>query len=123
MTPALLDLLCDPIDRQPLRLADAVRDARGHVVSGELISDSGRRYPIIDGIPRFQQQAELTGTVESFGDEWNHFDFIAFRDNWLQHTVRNTFGSVDAFRDKVVVDAGAGSGSQSRWIHEAGAGT
>lgn len=121
MTPALLDLLCDPIDRQPLRLEGAERDARGHIVSGALVSDSGRRYPIIDGIPRFQQQVELTDTVESFGDEWNHFDFIAFRDNWLQHTVRNTFGSVDAFRDKVVVDAGADSGSQSRWIHEAGA--
>ncbi len=121
MTPGLLELLCDPVDRQPLRLDNASYDARGHIVSAELVSSTGQRYPVIDGVPRFHRQPEMTDSVESFGDEWNHFDFIAFRDNWLQHTVRNTFGSLEVFRGKVVVDAGAGSGSQSRWIHEAGA--
>ncbi|MBU1645437.1 MAG: class I SAM-dependent methyltransferase [Gammaproteobacteria bacterium] len=59
--------------------------------------------------------------VESFGDEWNYFDFIDFKQNWLIHTIANTFGSTDAFKGRVVVDAGAGSGSQSRWIAEADA--
>lgn len=60
-------------------------------------------------------------SVTSFGDEWNYFDFIDFKANWLEHTIKNTFGSTDVFRGKVVVDAGAGSGAQSKWIAEYGA--
>jgi 2-polyprenyl-3-methyl-5-hydroxy-6-metoxy-1,4-benzoquinol methylase len=77
-------------------------------------------YPIRNGIPRFAEPQALR-TVESFGDEWNHFNFDRFRLNWLAHTVKNTFGSPDAFAGKLVVDAGAGSGMQSRWMAEAGA--
>lgn len=63
----------------------------------------------------------MTATVDSFGREWNHFNFDQFRVNWLNHTVKNTFGSLEAFRGKTVVDAGGGSGMQSRWMAEAGA--
>jgi 2-polyprenyl-3-methyl-5-hydroxy-6-metoxy-1,4-benzoquinol methylase len=59
--------------------------------------------------------------VASFGHEWNTFNFIDFKTHWLVHTVKNTFGSTAVFKGKVVVDAGAGSGSQSKWISEAGA--
>ncbi|MBE7461573.1 MAG: methyltransferase domain-containing protein [Zoogloeaceae bacterium] len=117
----LLDYLCDPLDRTPLRLDDASLDQAGCVVSGRLVSASGKAYPIVDGIPRFAMLPDARETVESFGDEWNYFDFIDFKQNWLIHTIANTFGSTDALKDWVVVDAGAGSGSQSRWIAEAGA--
>lgn len=119
MTPVLLDLLCDPVTQGPLILKEGeYRD--GSIVSGWLESEQGRRYPIVDGIPRFTGQAPST-SVTSFGDEWNHFNFVEFKDNWLQHTVKNTFGSVQAFEGKIVVDAGAGSGSQSLWMLESGA--
>jgi SAM-dependent methyltransferase len=38
----------------------------------------------------------------------------------LEHTVKNTFGSPVYFKGKIVVDAGAGSGSQSKWMAESG---
>lgn len=121
MNQLLLDLLCDPVDKAPLRLADEKLDERGAILEGTLISTSGRRYPIAGGVPRFVPDLVSAAAVASFGDEWNYFDFRDFESNWLEHTVHNTFGSTAAFRDKVVVDAGGGSGSQTRWIALAGA--
>lgn len=120
MTPFLLSLLCQPATKAPLHLENAERDPAGNIVAGELVAPDGQRYPIIDGIPRFLDTVP-TGTVESFGDEWNHFNFIEHKTNWLQHTVANTFGGTDAFRGQLIVDAGGGSGSQSRWFLEYGA--
>ena len=105
MTPDLLNYLCEPITKVPLQLIDAVTDVDGHIQSGQLVSPSGKRYPIINGIPRFVGFVP-SKTVESFRDEWNHFNFIDFKVNWLSHTIANTFGSVEAFKDKIIVDAG-----------------
>lgn len=121
MTPDLIGYLRDPIDKSPLRLQDPTFDGKGMVVAGSLVSAGGRAYPIRDGIPRFVPDTGVAESVRAFGDEWNYFNFDQFKLNWLQHTVRNTFGSPAAFRDKVVLDAGAGSGMQSRWMREAGA--
>jgi len=120
MTPFLLDKLCEPETKAPLRLINATTDPDGHIASGELVSPSGRRYPIINGIPRFVDFVP-TKTVESFGDEWNYFNFTDFKTNWLSHTVANTFGTTDAFQGKLIVDAGGGSGSQTKWFAEYGA--
>jgi uncharacterized protein YbaR (Trm112 family) len=120
VSPELLKLLCDPTDKSELRLEQTVTADDGKITSGVLISRSGRAYPIRDGIPRFVETA-VGETVESFGDEWNKFNYDAFKENWRKHVVANTFGQEDGFRDRVVVDAGAGSGMQSRWIAEAGA--
>jgi ubiquinone/menaquinone biosynthesis C-methylase UbiE len=120
MNPCLLNYLCEPITKVPLRLIDAVTDADGHIHSGRLVSPSGKHYPIINGIPRFVKFVQ-TKSVESFGDEWNHFNYIDFKVNWLSHAVHNTFGSVNAFKDKLIVDAGGGSGSQTKWFAEYGA--
>ncbi len=62
-----------------------------------------------------------TVSVESFGDQWNYFNFTDFKSNWLKHTVANTFGSTDVFNGKLMVDAGGGSGAQSKWFAECGA--
>jgi len=120
VNPLLLDYLCDPADQSPLKLIDPNLAEDGSILSGTLQSASGRSFPIREGVPRFAQP-EAQHSVTSFGDEWNHFNFDEFRINWLEHTVKHTFGSLDEFRHKVVVDAGAGSGIQSRWISEAGA--
>lgn len=121
MNPIALDYLCDPIDHSALSLVDAEYDPHGKILSGRLASASGREYPIIRGIPRFVGDAGLSATVASFGSEWNYFNFTAFKEHWLSHTVRNTFGNIDAFRDKVIVDAGGGSGAQTLWMLESGA--
>lgn len=122
MNPRLLNFLCDPVSRQSLQLKDEVLDSQGAVIAGYLESPSGERYPIRNGIPRFVPGGGLKQSVESFGDEWNFFNFTHFKNNWLSHTVRNTFGSIDGFKSKTVVDAGGGSAAQTLWMLEAGAG-
>jgi SAM-dependent methyltransferase len=120
MTPYLLNYLCEPITKAPLKLVDAVTIEDGSIQFGALVAPSGKRYPIIKGIPRFVDYVP-SDTVESFGDEWNHFNFTDFKINWLQHTVANTFCSTDAFKDKLIVDGGGGSGAQTKWFAEYGA--
>lgn len=124
MKPELLDLLCDPTDKSPLKLENDQRDEHGNIISGTLRSDNGNNYPIKNGIPRFVALAEedtRTHSVDSFGDQWNHFNFDEFQAHWLNHTVKNTFGDVSAFKDKTIVDAGAGSGMQTYWMAQSGA--
>ncbi len=120
MTPDLLNYLCEPITKEPLQLVDAVTTADGNILSGKLVTPTGIRYPIIKGIPRFVDYVP-TASVESFGDEWNYFNFTDFKMNWLKHTVANTFGSTDTFKGKLIVDAGGGSGAQTKWFAEYGA--
>jgi len=120
MTPNLLNYLCEPITKAPLQLIDAVTADDGTIQSGALVSPSGSRYPIINGIPRFVDYVP-TASVQSFGDEWNFFNFTDFKINWLKHTVANTFGGTDAFKGKLIVDAGGGSGAQTMWFVEYGA--
>lgn len=121
MNPDLLGYLCDPLDKSSLTLTEAQYGDGGHIVEGKLVSSAGRTYRIREGVPRFESDLEQQDAVQSFGDEWNRFNFSDFHLNWLNHTVKNTFGSLDAFRGKIIVDAGAGSGMQTRWICEAGA--
>lgn len=117
MSPDLIDILCDPLDHTSLRLEDAVFK-QGKIASGVLISESGNRYPIRNGTPRF---CEITDSVKSFGDEWNHFNYDAYKLNWKRDVVENNFGSLGYFAGKTIVDCGAGSGMQTKWMAEAGA--
>jgi len=121
MNLSLLDILCDPVSKERLNLKDEVLDSDGCVLEGFLETPSGPRYRIRNGIPRFLPQVALSESVQSFGDEWNFFNFTDFKINWLSHTVKNTFGSLDAFKSKLIVDAGGGSGAQTLWMLEAGA--
>lgn len=117
----LLSFLCDPVDRSELALVDAVIEDSGEILGGRLCSATGAAYPIIDGIPRFVADSARLADVDAFGVEWNFFNFDEFKVNWLEDTVANTFGTSDAFVGKVVLDAGGGSGMQSKWIRELGA--
>ena len=107
MTPELLNYLCEPVTKSLLDLVNPIYDQEGNIISGQLVSISGKVYPITNGIPRFIDLVE-TKTVESFGNEWNHFNFTDFKINWLQHTVKNTFGDSSVFENKVIIDAGGG---------------
>jgi len=91
-----------------------------NIISGNLVSSDGLSYSIVNGIPRFVTDFDRK-SVDSFGDEWNYFNFTDFKTQWLNHTVKNNFGSVDFFKDKIIVDAGGGSGSQTKWFLESGA--
>ena len=119
MTPYLLSLIADPQARTPLKLKGAKYNGDA-IVSGILVSESGKEFPIVNGIPRFVED-ENSSSVQSFGDEWNFFNFTDFKSQWLNHTVKNTFGSTDFFKNKIIVDAGGGSGSQTKWFLEYGA--
>lgn len=115
-----MSVICQPESKAELRLDNPEYDERGHIVGGALVAPNGQTYPIIDGVPRFVGHVSPS-TVESFGDEWNHFNFTDHKANWLGHAVTNTFGSTDVFRGKLIVDAGGGSGAQTRWFLEYGA--
>ena len=121
MTKFLLQLICDPVTKEKLFVKDEHYDENGDIVSGVLTSPSGYAYPIINGIPRFVAHNNISHSVTSFGDQWNFFNFIDFHDHWLNHTVKNTFGSIEVFKDQIVVDCGGGSGSQSMWMLASGA--
>lgn len=122
MKHELLEYLCDPTDGSDLELLNPTLDSQGNIITGTLKSKSGKTYPIRTGVPRFiDDQRSHQQSVDSFGDEWNYFNFDSAKPNWLDHTVKNTFGSTDFFKNKIIVDAGAGSGMQSVWMAQAGA--
>jgi SAM-dependent methyltransferase len=117
-----VELLCDPYDRTPVRLADGAEQRDGRVISGTLISESGRKYEIREGIPvMLAEGMQLKESVESFAFEWDEFGFLFAKNGWLKDLIGPLVGSDEFFRGKVVVDAGAGSGAQTRWIADAGA--
>lgn len=114
-----MEIIADPDDKKPLKLENPVYEGK-KIISGLLVAESGKQYPIVNGIPRFVTD-ENRKSVESFGNEWNYFNFIDHKEDWLRHTVRNTFGTTDYFKNKIIIDAGGGSGSQSKWFLESGA--
>lgn len=69
MNRELISLLVCPATGEPLELAgETVAD--GRVTEGELRSASGRRYPIVNSIPRFVRSDNYAA---SFGLQWNRF--------------------------------------------------
>ena len=53
MNNHLLEWLCEPATRDRLELTVAEASQTGEITAGELVSASGRRYPVIGAIPRF----------------------------------------------------------------------
>lgn len=117
MHPNLLDILMDPVSKTPLRFEG---DA--------LISGSGARYAIRNGIPRFvvtEDQGQKQ-TEESFGYKWQQessYDTPAVHATaraWL--VARYGFADVAAMQRyfagrQRILDAGCGSGfSTSLWM-------
>jgi 2-polyprenyl-3-methyl-5-hydroxy-6-metoxy-1,4-benzoquinol methylase len=121
MKPEWVDLICDPYDQSPLRLENA-KIIDGRIVSGTLVSAGGRHFPIRSGIPIFVGEGmQAKESVESFAYEWDEFGFLFAQKGWVADLINPLVGSPDFFRDKTIIDAGAGSGAQSRWMAEAGA--
>src|SRR5262245_9604162 len=80
--------------------------------AGSLNSESGRRYPIIRGIPRFVAAENYS---EDFGVQWNMFpktqlDSFTGLDNSEARLASCLQGNLESLRNKKVLEAGSGAG-------------
>lgn len=114
--------LCDPIDKTNLEFLEITKNKGNDVISGTLKSKSGHMYKIRNGVPiLINNFTQPTSSVESFAYEWNTFDFDFGKNGWIQDIVKPVIGTKMYFKNKIIVDCGAGSGRQSLWMAEAGA--
>jgi SAM-dependent methyltransferase len=102
-------LFVDPVDQSPLALGDC--EAVDEVLTGELVSGSGRRYPIVDGVPRFVNCDEYVG---SFSFEWRthartQFDSVVTTESFDRFHQMTGFDE-PLCRGARVLDAGVGAG-------------
>jgi SAM-dependent methyltransferase len=97
-----LSCLVDPETRTLLQFLDEVT----------LVSDSGSRYPIVNGIPRFVGPDNY---AQAFGKQWNRFPRtqldshtgLSLSEDRLARCLR---GSLSDVRGKFVLEAGSGAG-------------
>lgn len=108
-----LQLLCDPLTREPLSLIDEVI-VDGEIISGTLVGS--KRYPITNGIPRFVSDE---GYSRNFGYQWNKWARVQFEDQNIGRPMegytKNMFDEITdgEFQDlssKLVLDMGCGPG-------------
>lgn len=116
----LTDLLRDPIDGAPLVLETA---GGGRREDAELASPSGRRHPIVRGIPRFVGAEEYAHT---FGYQWNRFartqlDSANGTTQSRDAFVQKTGLSVESLRGKTILDVGCGMGRYAEVVAASGA--
>lgn len=122
MKERLIDFLICPSCRQSLVLKEA-RWLEGEIKEGFLECCScEKKYPIIDYIPRFLPEAHYSlykETSRNFGFSWRVFariyedprDFL----DWIKPV------KPDFFKDKIVVDAGCGTGLHAVFAAQFGA--
>jgi glycosyltransferase involved in cell wall biosynthesis/SAM-dependent methyltransferase len=117
----LLDHLVAPGTTEPLALDEATRDG-DEIVGGVLVAArSGRRYPIVRGIPRFAGDSY----ARSFGLEWHRHRTTQFDTPERRHSRERFFGetgfSANGLRGALVLDAGCGAGRFLGIVSECGA--
>jgi SAM-dependent methyltransferase len=107
----LLEILREPRTGAALKLIDA-KGTGEQLESGTLVAETGKRYPITRGIPRFVPEDNYS---ESFGEQWNKFREVQLDSK----TGRNRSERVWDFETgwtsadltgKRVLDAGCGAG-------------
>ena len=90
MKPRLLEWLVCPECAHVLRQTVSKADG-DDTIEGVLTCECGRTYPVMDGIPRFTDDAQLPAdirrTQHSFGYQWTRFSqmVIDFRENFLDY--------------------------------------
>lgn len=123
MKPSALGHYRCPADGTPLAFADLIRDGADNVIGGVLLSASGRRYPIEDGIPNLLSPPTLTGieadtkleydrVADDIYDRAVDWQFAAFRED--ENKVREAM--VDLMRlssSMRVLEVGCGTGRDS----------
>jgi SAM-dependent methyltransferase len=116
MHPQFLDLLCCPVTGEALTLEAVQTAPNGMIIEGALVSASGKRYPIVRGVPRFVGAEQYAA---SFGYEWTRFPRVQFEDENVGrplagHTTR-MWETITEMADKrldgqTVVEFGCGPG-------------
>lgn len=128
MHKSLVDILVDPVTRNPVTVEGRRDEADGEILEGWLFSPEGRSYPITNGIPRFvaTEDDAQKQTEDSFGYKWRQLDTYnspAFRKK-AQEWIVQRYGFKD-LKDmgsyfegrRRILDAGCGGGfSTSLWM-------
>jgi ubiquinone/menaquinone biosynthesis C-methylase UbiE len=133
----------DPVSGAPLEPIVLARTPAGVPVCGALrVKGTSTGYPIVDCVARLTPESanrhrrwlddlglqppaagdfQSEATVESFGWQWT-WNSNMRNDDDLKMRVADRFGiSVDDFRGRVTLDAGAGAGDQSAYMLRHGA--
>ena len=76
---SLTSLICSPLDGSPLEL-EITKSSNGEIKEGFFADSSGNRFPIVEGIPLFAQEA---ATDETFAFKWR---LIGNSYGYEQHT-------------------------------------
>jgi SAM-dependent methyltransferase len=114
----LLDLIACPECGATLELRNE-QWANGEVERGELVcTGEGHSYRIHGFIPRF---VEADDYADAFALEWNEFRTVHHEDSTGVEYLEDDFTKmldfpIDALRDKLVLDAGAGMGRYSEVV-------
>jgi SAM-dependent methyltransferase len=117
MHPKFLNLLRCPDTGESLTLDARITRDNGMVWTGHLVSESGRFYPIIRGVPRFVSRQDYSA---SFGWEWGRWPRVQFESEnvgrpMAGHTTRmweriTGVGPDEDLSGQTIVDFGCGPG-------------
>lgn len=112
MREKLLSVLVEPGTFATLRPENVVREGK-EIVSGDLVSEAtGKKYPIVRGIPRFVPEKVY---ADNFGKQWNMFREVQVDSETRHGHSRQRFDdevgwSSSDVKGKWVLDAGCGAG-------------
>jgi SAM-dependent methyltransferase len=113
-------LVC-PVDRQPLTLQDGSEFDGDFIRNGALISQSGRRYPIVDYIPRFTDDTYAA----NFSVQWGLYPTIQHEAHSGLTLYRRRFAEATRWEEdlsgQLVLEAGCGNGPLTPFALERGA--
>lgn len=117
------DLLREPGTGAPLTLASLGAEETGGVREGELVSESGARYPIRHFIPRFVEGSAYT---VSFGEQWRRYrrtQIDRFNGTTIsrERLFSGTGWTPEALRGRRVLEVGCGAGRFTQVLLDAGA--
>jgi len=147
---ALFDRLCwrDPVNRTALEPIVTARTPAGVPICGVLRSPGkSYAYPIVDCVARMtpelaqrhaawlqplglrppsrredgEMDFQSEATVDSFGFQWEWNSAMRSEADLLWRVAERFKMTPADFKDKIVLDAGAGAGDQSRWLLDQGA--
>lgn len=129
MRPSLAEILVDPESKGPLSINEE-ETTSDDLVTGTLETSDGRRYPVIDSIPRFvltDDHGQMQ-TGDSFSYKWRNEESFGSegmqRDIYAWLLARYGFESADAMRSffgskRRTLDAGCGAGfATAAWMNE-----
>jgi len=146
----LFDRICwrDPLSGLPLEPIVSARTPAGVPICGALrIAGTNSGYPIVDSVVRVTPELaerhrewltpldlvppapssreevgfQSESTVSSFGFQWTWNSAMRSEEDLRWRVARRFQLEPDEFAGKVVLDAGAGAGDQSRWLLRQGA--